>query len=281
MVVGGAAGKSRAQGRPADDGRDDRAGARGVGAVLPVLPRERQLPRAHLRLRRAPRHREGAQGDGLRARRGARRRCSIGCAKSKARARDAWLEGHDAEAPDAVHSDSSRWRRCSHERRTLDSRHRAATTSRRAKGGRCRSAAASLRSSTSAIASSPPTTSARTRAGRCATASSPARRSCARCTPGRSTSRPAASSGRPAARISASTTYPTRVEDGVVVVGLPALPRQTSGAGTFRIVRLRTDYYTNVVPHPLVRTSRRVYLRNPGGPAFEPCMTTNRRPTST
>ena len=50
---------------------------------------------------------------------------------------------------------------------------------------------ASWRSSTSAIASSPPTTAARTRADRCATASSPAPPSSARCTPGRWISRPA------------------------------------------------------------------------------------------
>ena len=73
VVVGGAAGKSVRKADLLDDRRDHRAGARGLGAVLPVLPRERQLPRAHVRLRRAARHREGAQGDGLRTRAGARR----------------------------------------------------------------------------------------------------------------------------------------------------------------------------------------------------------------
>ena len=38
---------------------------------------------------------------------GARRRCSIGCRKSKARARDAWLEGQTPQTSDAVHADSA------------------------------------------------------------------------------------------------------------------------------------------------------------------------------
>src|SRR5690606_24356823 len=41
--------------------------------LLSVLPRERQLPRTHVRLRRAHRDREGAQGDRLRARSDTRR----------------------------------------------------------------------------------------------------------------------------------------------------------------------------------------------------------------
>ena len=79
VVVGGAAGKSVRKADLLDHGRDDRGGARGGRAVLPVLPRARQLSRAHLRLRRARRHRQGAEGNGLRPGRRAGRRCSIGC----------------------------------------------------------------------------------------------------------------------------------------------------------------------------------------------------------
>ena len=57
----------RAQGRSAHNGRDVGGRARGSRALLPVLPRERQLPGADLRLRRAVRHRESAKRDGLRA----------------------------------------------------------------------------------------------------------------------------------------------------------------------------------------------------------------------
>ena len=149
--------QERAQGRPADHGRDHRAGARGVGALLPVLPRERQLPRAHLRLRRAPRHREGAQGDGLRARAGAH-----GAARSAAQVEGARHRRVARGARRRRRRRSScrfgRWRRWTHERRTMDPRDGGATTSRRAKGARCWSATASSRSSTSAIAFSPPTT---------------------------------------------------------------------------------------------------------------------------
>ena len=48
----------RAQSRPADHRGDHRAGAGSLRAVLPVLPRKRQLPGAHLRFRRAAWDRE-------------------------------------------------------------------------------------------------------------------------------------------------------------------------------------------------------------------------------
>ena len=69
VVVGGAAGKSVRKADLLDHRRDHGGGARGGRAVLPVLPRERQLPGAHLRLRRARRDRQGPQGNGLRDRR--------------------------------------------------------------------------------------------------------------------------------------------------------------------------------------------------------------------
>ena len=85
VVVGGAAGKSVRKADLLMTVETTEAGARGRGALLPVLPRTRQLPRAHLRLRRAPRHRQGAQGNGLRAGAGAGRRCSIGCRSRRPR----------------------------------------------------------------------------------------------------------------------------------------------------------------------------------------------------
>ncbi len=62
VVVGGAAGKHV---RKADLLITVQT-SRSSDALLPVLPRERQLPRAHLRLRRAVRHREGPQSNRLR-----------------------------------------------------------------------------------------------------------------------------------------------------------------------------------------------------------------------
>ena len=53
VVVGGAAGKSVRKADLLITVETTEAGARGGGALLPVLPRERELPRAHLRLRRA------------------------------------------------------------------------------------------------------------------------------------------------------------------------------------------------------------------------------------
>ena len=121
VVVGGAAGKSVRKADLLTTVETTGAGARGGGAVLPVLPRERQLPGAHLRLRRAPRHREGAQGDRVRARRGAGRRCSIGCA-SRRRARTTRGSKGGRRGIRRSSFRSRRWRRCSHERAPLDSR---------------------------------------------------------------------------------------------------------------------------------------------------------------
>ncbi len=115
VVVGGAAGKSVRKADLLITVETTEAGARGRGALLPVLPRARELPGAHLRLRRAARHRQGAQGHGLRA-----RRRPAGAARSAARSRrrsprDAWLEG---QAPVTRRSSfrSSPSRRCMHER---------------------------------------------------------------------------------------------------------------------------------------------------------------------
>src|SRR5262249_36915923 len=96
-------GQVRAEGRPAGDGGNHRGGARGGGALFPVLPRERELSRAHLRLRCPSRHRKSPQGNGVRA--GGRARGLEGaaaplegaCARCVAR-------GAGAEAPDAVRS---------------------------------------------------------------------------------------------------------------------------------------------------------------------------------
>ena len=105
-IEGGLAGRGRrrrrqvgAPGRSARHRRDDRGRARGRGAVLPVLPRARQLPRAHLRLRRPRRHGQGAEGDGVCARPRARAGLLDRLRKSKARSRDAWQEGRDPVHP--------------------------------------------------------------------------------------------------------------------------------------------------------------------------------------
>ncbi len=67
VVVGGAAGKSVRKADLLITVETTEAGARGRGALLPVLPRKRQLPRADVRLRRAARHRQNPQGNGIRA----------------------------------------------------------------------------------------------------------------------------------------------------------------------------------------------------------------------
>src|SRR5579863_8364728 len=56
----------RAEGRSADHDGDHREGARGVRAVLPVLSRERELSRAHLRFCGTPGNREDSQGNSVR-----------------------------------------------------------------------------------------------------------------------------------------------------------------------------------------------------------------------
>ena len=175
----------RAQGRSADDGRDHggRRSRRPSCSSRYYRENANYLERTYDFVERLG-HREGAQGDRLRARRrqgGPARSLR----RSKARAVDAWLEGREPQAPDAVHSASSRSRGCWHERISLGARdpggeHPAA---RRARGD-ARPGARS-RSSISAIGSWRPTTTARTRAARCATASSPATRSSVRCTRGR------------------------------------------------------------------------------------------------
>ena len=67
VVVGGAAGKSVRKADLLITVETTRAGAGGVRAVLPVLPRERELSGAHLRLRRALGNRKDSQGDRVRA----------------------------------------------------------------------------------------------------------------------------------------------------------------------------------------------------------------------
>ena len=148
VVVGGAAGKSVRKADLLITVETTEAGARGRGAVLPVLPRARQLSRAHLRLRRAARDRQGPEGDGVRAGQRARRRCSIAC-ESRRRARATRGRKGSSRGPDAVHS--ARADRGSRMNTRLDSDHADSTTSRCAKGAPCWSASARLRSSISAI----------------------------------------------------------------------------------------------------------------------------------
>ena len=152
------------------------AGARGVGAVLPVLPRERQLPRTHLRLRRAPRaSRRSARTPSTR-----RSRCGKALLdrlrKSKARAARCVARRADAEARRRSSSRSQPMETGDWHERT-----RSGFGSRRCDNIPLREGRAvhawrprDRASSTSAIGSSRPTTSVRTRAARCATASSPA-----------------------------------------------------------------------------------------------------------
>ena len=123
MVVGGAAGKSVRKADLLTTVETTEQALEAVGAVLPVLPGERQLSRAHLRLRRAPRHREGAEGHGLRARRRRGTALLDRLHKSKARSRGRLARRADAEAPDAVHPARRRWTRCWHDRAPVDSRH--------------------------------------------------------------------------------------------------------------------------------------------------------------
>ena len=92
VVVGGAAGKGV---RKADllitvETTERSAGSR--RAVLPVLPRERQLPGAHLRFRRAPRHRERSARKPCTPRPRTRRGLLDRLRKIKEKSNDAWLE---------------------------------------------------------------------------------------------------------------------------------------------------------------------------------------------
>ena len=182
VVVGGAAGKSVRKADLLDHRRNDGGGARSRGALLPVLPRAGELPRAHVRLRRARRHRQGAEGHRLRAGSGASGRCSIGCRSRRPR-RTTRGSGAVAGQPDAVHSASSHRERAVMSDAGYGSRR--AKASRRARAAPRSSAAARSPSSTSAIDFSPWTTGVRTRADRSATASSPATRSSVRCMRGK------------------------------------------------------------------------------------------------
>ena len=73
VVVGGAAGKSVRKADLLTTVETTEQALEASELFFQVLPRERELSRADLRLRRASRHREGAQGNGLRAGRRPRR----------------------------------------------------------------------------------------------------------------------------------------------------------------------------------------------------------------
>ena len=70
VVVGGAAGKSVRKADLLTTVETTEQALEASELFFQYLPRERQLPRADVRLRRTSRHRESAQGDDLRTRRG-------------------------------------------------------------------------------------------------------------------------------------------------------------------------------------------------------------------
>ena len=183
VVVGGAAGKSVRKADLLTTVETHRGGARSGGALLPVLPRERQLPGAHLRLRRAARHREGAEGHRLRAGAGAagaarslrasrRRARSMPGSKGGSRARDAVRP--DPGAREGARMNGQRWMRVTACENIPLREGRAVTL-----GGR-EIAIFNLGDRFLATDNRCPHQAARS-----ATASSPASPSCVRCTPGR------------------------------------------------------------------------------------------------
>ena len=91
VVVGGAAGKSVRKADLLITVETTEAALEAAELFFQYYREHAQLPGAHLRLRRAPRHREGAQGNGLRAGRRAGRGCSIGCgSRRRARTTPGW-----------------------------------------------------------------------------------------------------------------------------------------------------------------------------------------------
>ena len=79
-------------------------------AVLPVLPRERQLPRTHIRFRGTAWNREGAQRDGVRAGRRENKRCGGACRNQRHLSYDAWLEGGQPDNCQRSSCRSSPWK---------------------------------------------------------------------------------------------------------------------------------------------------------------------------
>ena len=99
VYVGGAAGRARPQGRPAGDRRRARRGDPADRAVHAVLPRERQVAGAHVRLRAAGRARR-AQGDpGRRPRRASSPAWRSGCRRPIDAYRDPWQDGREPSGP--------------------------------------------------------------------------------------------------------------------------------------------------------------------------------------
>ena len=134
----------RAQGRSADHRRDHRAGARSRRALLPVLPRKRQLPGAHLRFRGAAGI-EKIRKETVYAPEEEKRKLLDRLHRSKALSQDAWLErDRPANATQFVQIEAmeiSRGRDNSYDRERLDEdyAHRKYSSARRAAGADRRS----------------------------------------------------------------------------------------------------------------------------------------------
>ena len=141
-------------------------------------------------------HREGSEGDGLRA-----RRRQAGAARSSAEIEGALprclARGTDAEASDAVHPDSGRSTRCWHDGRIAGCASRTCDNIPPREGRAVTSASREIAIFNLGDRFLATDNRCPHRAGRSATASSRATPSSARCTPGRSTSKPAASNGPP------------------------------------------------------------------------------------
>ena len=172
---------------------DARRGAAGRDDVPAVLPRERRLQGAHVRLHPAHRAREGARG---RARRGVRRRAARAPADRQggrqgplARARRPYhpRQFDDLDTPDGRRR-RARARRTAGRRMSDELTPAASTTCRSARAARSRSTAAGSRSSARPPAGTRSTPPARTAAGRSPTGSSATARSSARCTTAATTS---------------------------------------------------------------------------------------------
>ena len=112
VVVGGAAGKYVRKADLLITVETTEEALEAGDALLPVLPRERQLPGAHLRFRGAPGHREDPQGDGVRHRAAQKRELLKRLQKSKALSRDAWLERKTPGQSHTVRPDSTHRREC-------------------------------------------------------------------------------------------------------------------------------------------------------------------------